>query len=96
MQLQEEKREFTYSLISLLVKSGILLIAIVSSLKLGIASHQRIQRNNEIVSVLRFENQKLEKLYMRFDSLFSIGGQDRLMEEQDQWIAPKSRRIIWR
>ena len=95
-QLQEEQRELTYALISLFIKSGLFVIAIASFLNLGIASHQRINRNNEITSVLKLETEKLTRLHLRFDSLFSIGGKGRLMEEQDQWIAPKSRRIIWR
>ena len=95
-QLQEEQRELTYALISLFIKSGLFVIAIASFLNLGIASHQRINRNNEITSVLKLETEKLTRLHLRFDSFFSIGGKGRLMEEQDQWIAPKSRRIIWR
>ena len=95
-QLQEEQRELTYALISLFIKSGLFVIAIASFLNLGIASHQRINRNNEITSVLKLETEKLTRMHLRFDSLFSIGGKGRLMEEQDQWIAPKSRRIIWR
>ncbi len=95
-QLQEEQRELTYALISLFIKSGLFVIAIASFLNLGIASHQRINRNNEIASVLKSETEKLARLHLRFDSLFSIGGKARLMEEQDQWITPKSRRIIWR
>ena len=95
-QLQEEHRELTYALISLFIKSGLFVIAIASFLNLGIASHQRINRNNEITSVLKVETEKLTRLHQRFDRLFSIGGKGRLMEEQDQWIAPKSRRIIWR
>ena len=95
-QLQEEHRELTYALISLFIKSGLFVISIASLLNLGIASHQRINRNNEITSVLKLETEKLTRLHLRFDSLFSIGGKGRLMEEQDQWIAPKSRRIIWR
>ena len=95
-QLQEEHRELTYALISLFIKSGLFVISIASLLNLGIASHQRINRNNEITSVLKAETEKLTRLHLRFDSLFSIGGKGRLMEEQDQWIAPKGRRIIWR
>ncbi len=96
LQLQEEKRELTCNLIYLFVKTGLLVIALASSLKLGLASHQRISRNNEIASVLKIESAKLKRLNSRFDSLFSIGGKQRLLEEQDQLILPKSRRIIWR
>ena len=96
IQFEEDQRDHFYSLIALIVKSGILLIAITSSLKLGLASHQTINRNIEIVNVLKSESEKLERLQYRFDTLFSIGGEDKLMEEQDQWIAPNSKRIIWR
>ncbi len=95
-QLQEEQRELTYALISLFIKSGLLVIGIASFLNLGAAAHQRINRNNEITAVLNAETQKLARLHIRFDSLFSLGGKERLMDDQDQWIAPKSRRIIWR
>ena len=30
------------------------------------------------------------------DRLFSIGGEKRLISEQDQWIAPNRLRVIWR
>ena len=96
LQLQEEQLELTYSVISLFIKTGLLVIALASSLKLGLASHQRINRNNEIASVLKVEREKLKTLNLRFDSLFAIGGKARLLEEQDQLIAPNSRRIIWR
>ena len=96
LQLQEEKRELTCNYIYLFIKTGILIIALASSLKLALASHQRISRNNEIASILKIESEKLKRLNLRFDSLFSIGGKQRLLEEQDQLIVPKSRRIIWR
>ena len=96
LQLQEEKRELTCNFIYLFVKTGLLVIALASSFKLGLASHQRISRNNEIASVLKIESTKLKRLNRRFDNLFSIGGKQRLLEEQDQLIVPKSRRIIWR
>ena len=94
--MQEEKRELTCNYIYLFVKTGLLVIALASSFKLGLASHQRISRNNEIASVLKIESTKLKRLNRRFDNLFSIGGKQRLLEEQDQLIVPRSRRIIWR
>ena len=96
LQLQEEKRDLIYSSISLAMKFGFFLIAIASLFNLGIASHHRIRRNMELSSLLNLENQKFKKLHLRFDKLFTIGGKDRLMDEQDQWITPNSIRIIWR
>ena len=96
LQLQEEKRDFIYSFIVLAMKLGFFSIAISSLFNLGIASHHRIRRNIELSAVLNLEDKKFEKLHQRFDKLFTIGGTDRLMEEQDQWIAPNSIRVILR
>ncbi len=96
LQLQEEKRDLIYSFISMVMKLGFFSIAISSLFNLGIASHHRIRRNIELSTVLKLEDKKFEDLYKRFDKIFTIGGRDRLMEEQDQWIAPNSIRVIWR
>jgi len=42
------------------------------------------------------ESGKLRQLQQRFDRLFTLGGDRRLMDEQDQWIAPNRLRVIWR
>ena len=96
IQLQEEKRSLIYSYIALVMKSGFFLIAISSLFNLGIAAHHRIRRNSELSTLLNLESKKLKDLHVRFDKLFTIGGSERLMDEQDQWIAPNSIRVIWR
>jgi len=96
LQLQEQQRDLIYSLIALGMKFGLLLIGTFSLLRLGIASYQRVERYSELSSVLDVQNLKLLKLQKRFDTLFTIGGDRRLMDEQDQWIAPNRVRVIWR
>ncbi len=96
LQLREHKRDVLYSFIALLIKVGLLAIGSVSIVKLGFASHQRVARHAEISSVLNLETSKLVKLQQRFDHLFTIGGDRRLMHEQEQWIAPNRVRVIWR
>ena len=96
IQLQEEKRDFTYSLIALTMKAGIIFIGITTLLKLGVSSHTRISRYSELSSVLNVETYKLSTLKTRFDKFFTLGGDRRLMNEQEQWIAPDRIRIIWR
>tara|TARA_Y100001968_G_C19055390_1_gene571151 strand:+ start:146 stop:568 length:423 start_codon:yes stop_codon:yes gene_type:complete len=96
LQLKQERRELFYSLIALSMKMGLLVLFAGSFFKLGFASHQRVRRHSEITSLLKYETIKLEKLKKRFDRLFTIGGDQRLMEEQGQWIAPNTVRIIWR
>ncbi len=96
LQLEEEKRELIYSLMALGMKFGLLSIGVASLFNLGFASHQRIRRHIELSSIVQAESKKYKKLQVRFDHLFTIGGQSRFMEEQDQLIMPNSLRVIWR
>ena len=96
LQLQEEKREFLYSIIALVMKIGLVAIFGGSFFRLAIASHQRVMRQLEISSILDLETKKLNELSYRFDRLFSIGGRNRLIDEQEHWIAPNSFRVIWK
>ena len=52
--------------------------------------------SDEIAAVVSIETAKLETLQQRFDRVFSIGGEKRLISEQDQWIGPNRLRVIWR
>ena len=81
---------------ALAMKFGLFAIAAGSLFKLGFASHQRVVRHAELSSILQVESAKLTNLQARFDHLFTIGGDRRLMDEQDQWIAPNRVRVIWR
>tara|TARA_Y100001968_G_scaffold331168_1_gene384979 strand:+ start:16848 stop:17273 length:426 start_codon:yes stop_codon:yes gene_type:complete len=96
LQLQEQKKDLIYNCIALGMKVGLLVIFAGSFVKLGIASHQRVMRNIEISSVLKLETKTLNELNQRFDRLFTIGGKDRLLGEQDHLIAPNSFRVIWK
>ena len=96
IELKEQKRDLIYNLIALSLKCGLLTIFLGSFVRLGIASHQRIMRNMEISSVLNFESKRLHELNQRFDGLFTIGGRERLIGEQDHLIAPNSFRVIWK
>ena len=96
LQLREQRRELIYSLIALAMKLGLLLIGTASLVKLAIASHHRVGSYKELSSVLNIESVKLNRLQERFDRFFTIGGDRRLMDENDQWIAPNRIRVIWR
>ena len=96
IQKEEIKRELLYSYISLILKFGLLVVSAASFINLGIASHQRINRNLELSYLLEKESKKHERLRVRFDELFTIGGEQSFLKEQDQWITPNSFRVIWR
>ena len=78
------------------MKFGLVVLGCVSIVRLSVAYQERLDRHGEIDAVVMVEAAKLQTLQQRFDRLFSIGGDERLMSEQDQWIAPNRLRIIWR
>jgi len=95
-QKLEEKRELLYSHIALVMKFGLLILFVSSFVNLGLASHHRVKRQVELSSLLLKESEKLQRLRLSFDDLFTIGGERRFLKGQDQWIAPNSVRVIWR
>lgn len=82
-------------MIGLTLKSALALVAAVSLVRLAGAYQQRLDRNGEIRAVLDIQQAKLLKAQNRFDSLFSTGGEQTLIQEQDQWIAPNRLRVVW-
>jgi hypothetical protein len=71
------------------------LVAAVSLVRLAGAYQERLDRNGEITAILAIEQAKLSKAEEHFDRLFATGGEQRLIREQDQWIAPDRLRIVW-
>ena len=95
-QKKELRRESFYSFVTLIFKFGLFVIFTANVVNLGLASHQRVNRNFELSYLLEKESRKLQKLRLRFDEMFSIGGENIFFKEQDQWITPNSVRVIWR
>ncbi len=95
-QKEEVRRELLYSNVGLILKFGLLIVFTTSLVNLGLASHQRVNRNLELSYLLEKESKKLQKLRLRFDEMFTNGGEQRFLKEQDQWITPNSVRVIWR
>ena len=96
IQCQLDRQELHCSLIALAAKGALFLVGCVSVARLSVAYQERLDRYGEIAAVVNLEAKKLETLQNRFDRLFSIGGENRLLSEQDQWIAPNRVRVIWR
>ena len=96
IQRQLDRQELHCSLIALAAKAALILVGCVSVAKMSVAYQERLDRHGEIAAVVNLEAKRLETLQNRFDRLFSIGGEKRLMSEQDQWIAPNRLRVIWR
>ena len=95
-QREEVRRELLYSYVGLILKLGLFILFATSLLNLGFASHQRVNRNLELSYLLEKESKKLHKLRIRFDEMFTNGGEQSFLKEQDQWITPNSVRVIWR
>lgn len=96
LALSNERQELLCSVIGLMVKFGLIAVAGVSLLRLAGAYQQRMERQGEIAAVLELENAKLIRSRERFDTLFMVEGEQRLIREQSQWIAPDRLRVVWR
>ncbi len=90
-----DQQEKICSAIGLSLKVGLSLVAAVSLVRLAGAYQERLDRNGEITAILAIEQAKLNKAEDHFDRLFATGGEQRLIREQDQWIAPDRLRIVW-
>ena len=95
LSLSSDRQELLCSVIGLMVKLGLVAVASVSLLRLAGAYQQRMDRQGEISAVLELEQAKLVKARERFDQLFMLEGEQRLIREQSQWIAPNRLRVIW-
>ena len=96
IQRQFDRQELHCSLIALGAKVGLILLGCVSVARLSVAYQERLERHGEIAAVVAVESAKLESLQSGFDRLFTLGGEKRLLENQDQWIAPNRLRVVWR
>jgi hypothetical protein len=94
-RLQLERRELHCSLIALTVKLALGVLVGVSLVRLAGAYQQRMDRQGELAAVLDLELGKLTKARERFDHLFSTDGEQQLIREQGQWIAPNRLRVVW-
>ena len=93
--LSTERQELLCSLIGLAVKVGLVVVAGVSLARLASAYQERMERQGELAAVLDLERAKLSKARDRFDHLFVVEGEQRLIREQNQWIAPNRLRVVW-
>jgi len=90
-----ERSELHCSLIALVVKGSLAVLAGVSLVQLAGTYQERMARQGELAAVLNLEQSRLARLRERFDHLFSSDGEQRLIREQSQWIAPNRRRVVW-
>ena len=93
--LSSERQELLCSVIGLALKVGLVVVAGVSLVRLASAYQERMERQGELAAVLDLERAKLSKARERFDQLFMVEGEQRLIREQNQWIAPNRLRVVW-
>ena len=89
--LSLERQELLCSLIAL----ALVVVAGISLARLTSAYQERMERQGELAAVLELEQTKLLKARERFDQLFMLEGEQRLIREQSQWIAPNRLRVVW-
>ncbi len=96
IQLNYKDQEDFISSFFLGLKICFFLLAIVSLVKIGYTSKVRITRLREIKESYLYEKLRFKALSSRFDDLFSFGGEQRFMKDQDQMISRDIIRVIWR
>lgn len=80
----------------LTIKAALAIVAGVSLVRLAMTYQDRMERQGELSAVLQIEQAKLTKARDRFDQLFTTEGEQRLLREQSQWIAPDRLRVVWK
>lgn len=90
-----EHRERLCSTLGLGVKVALIAVTGISLLRLAAAYQERMERHAELRAVIDVQTAKLEKARDRFDHLFANGGEQALIRQQGQWIAPNRLRVIW-
>lgn len=93
--LASERQELLCSVIGLVVKFSLVALAGVSLFRLAGAYQERMDRQGEIAAVLELESARLARARERFDQLFMVEGEQTLIREQSQWIAPNRMRVVW-
>ena len=93
--VSSERQELLCSLIGLLVKLSLVGVVGISLVRLAAAYQERMDRQGELSAVLSIEASKLAKARDRFDRLFVVDGEQQLIREQNQWIAPNRLRVVW-
>ncbi len=94
--LSSERRDLICSLIGLTVKLGLVAVVGISLARLAGVYRERMDRQGELAAVLQLEQVKLARARKRFDALFRVDGEQRLIREQNQWIAPNRLRVVWK
>ena len=92
----QQKKESFVSLVTLVIKMCLFLLAAISLIKLGYNSKVRLTRLREIQESFSFEKSRFNVLTSKFDDLFTAEGQQRFMKDQDQIISRGIIRVIWR
>jgi len=95
LSVSSERQELLCSLIGLLIKVSLVGVVAVSLVRLATAYQERMDRQGELSAVLELESGKLAKARERFDQLFVVEGEQRLIRQQNQWIAPNRLRVVW-
>ena len=89
------REEIMFAGLGLLLKTAGLLLAVVTLAKLALAHQHRLDRHGEIQAVLQLQLDRLQKQQVQLDRLFSSDGQQVVFQQEQQWIAPTRRRVVW-
>lgn len=88
-------RDLLYPSLGLVLKVAGVVLAVVSLAKLSLAHQQRLANHVAVSAHLKLQVQRLLERQRQLDRLFSLEGQQEVFQQEQQWIAPNRRRIVW-
>ncbi len=88
-------RDLLYPSLGLVLKVAGVVLAVVSLAKLSLAHQQRLDNHVAVSAHLKLQVQRLLDRQRQLDRLFSLEGQQEVFQQEQQWIAPNRRRIVW-
>jgi len=88
-------RDLLYPSLGLVLKIAGVVLAVVSLTKLSLAHQQRLDNHLAVSAHLKLQVQRLQERQRQLDRLFSLEGQQEVFQQEQQWIAPNRRRIVW-
>lgn len=94
--MSQQRDELVCGLVSIAIKCGVVMVAIISCAKLAASFQHRQLLYRELQAENRLQQDRLATARGFFHKMFQVGSWERIDEHADQWIAPNRRRVIWK
>ena len=94
--MSQQRDELICGLVSLAIKCGVAMVAMISLAKLAASYQHRQLLYREMQAENELQQGRLAAARSSFDTMFQVGDWERIGEHAEQWIAPNRLRVIWK